>query len=59
MIAGTETCKICGKTEAANGTKLCNRCWEMDRSLDSLARTNKMRARQWLAQKLYELERDR
>jgi hypothetical protein len=56
MIAGTETCKICGNQEAADGTKLCNRCWELDRTLDSLIRKSPMRARRWLAQKLYELE---
>ena len=50
-------CRICGKeTNPINDAwltslKLCNQCFEMDRSFDALKESNPTSAKQWLASK--------
>ena len=53
----TETvpCTICTKPTHSTGTKLCDRCWEMDRAYESLLRESPGKAHEWVHKKVNEL----
>jgi hypothetical protein len=52
MITVNVPCTYCREPTPMTGTKLCNRCWEVDRSLEDFLRAGGTRARKFVERAL-------
>ena len=52
MNGKTAKCSICGNETPHLGTQMCNRCWELNRTLESLLHDNPDAAIAWLLRRI-------
>lgn len=56
MQEQTLPCSICGTVTFMLGTKLCDRCWNLDRYFDSLQREKPQALEAWLKTRGFVIE---
>jgi hypothetical protein len=49
-------CKICGTPTVMIGTRLCDNCWELEKSMSNLIKTDKTKAEKWIKKQLKKIK---